>query len=208
MSWLPVIVLAGLALALAVFVLRIPRGAITLLAATLLFGLAGYAWQGSPGMPAAPGIVAPSPPGLDELSVKSRREFYDASSLPSRFLITSDAFARRGDHIRAAAFANSAIRENPRDSEAWTALGNALVEHADGRLTPAALDAFRQGANAAPLDPAPQFFLGFALLREGSLERALLIWEQILQAAPENARWRPAMAERVERLRTVLMSRR
>ncbi len=207
MSWLAVLLLAGAALAAAVLLLRIPRGAITLLAATLLFGLAGYAWQGSPGMPSAPGTVAIPPPGLDELSIKSRRAFYDETSLPSRFLITSDAFARRGDQIRAAAFANSAIRENPRDSEAWTALGNALVEHAEGRLTPAALDAFREGALAAPRDPAPMFFLGFAFLRDGSPERALLIWEQILKAAPENARWRPAMAQRVARLRALMGSR-
>lgn len=206
MIWVPVILLAAAALAVAVLVLRVERGTVTLLAATLLFGLAGYAWQGSPGLPAAPGTVAASPPGLDELYIKSRRAFYDATSLPSRFLITSDAFARRGDQGNAAAFANNAIRENPGDSEAWTALGNALVEHADGHLTPAAVLAFREGARVAPGDPAPPFFLGFAILRDGDPQQALAIWKELLKKAPENAHWRPDLLERVARLEGLLSS--
>ena len=54
MTWLPVIVLAAVTFAIAAFVLRTPKRGWTLIAAVLVFGLAGYALQGSPDLAAAP----------------------------------------------------------------------------------------------------------------------------------------------------------
>lgn len=200
MNWLPVLALAGLAFLAAVGLLRLPRAGYTLLGAALLFGLAGYALQGSPGAPAAPGKPAADPGQTGELLVQARREFFDPAVLPSRFLITSDAYARRGDHLRAAGFAESAVKENPNDPEAWTALGNALAEHAGGQLTPAALYAYGQAERRAPGSPAPGYFLGLALLRSGQPGRTRAIWAELLAEAPADAPWRPALAERLARL--------
>ena len=204
MSWLPVLLLAGTAFLAAAFALKLPRGGYTLLGAALLFGLAGYALQGSPGAPAAPGKASIDDEGTSLLMVEARREFFDPDVLPSRHLVTSDAFARRGNPEQATGFARSAVAENPRDAEAWTALGNALVDHADGRLTPAALYAYGQAQRAAPDSPAPGFFLGFALLRAGQPDRARALWAELVAKAPADAPWRPAMAERLARLDAVL----
>lgn len=200
MSWLPVIALAGLAFLAAVVLLRLPKAGYTLLGAALLFGLAGYALQGSPDAPAAPGRSAASAGQTGELLVQARREFFDSPVLPSRFLITSDAYARRGDQLRAADFAKSAVQENPNDVEAWTALGNALAEHAGGQLTPAAIHAYDQAERRAPGSPAPGYFLGLAMLRGGQPERTRAIWAELLASAPVDAAWRPALAERLARL--------
>lgn len=204
MSWLPILALAALAFVAAVFLLRLPKAGYTLLGATLLFGLAGYALQGSPGAPAAPGQTAADGQQNGELLVQARREFFDPARLPSRFLITSDAYARRGDYERAAAFAESAVEENPNDAEAWTALGNALAEHAGGQLTPAAIYAYGQAERRAPSSPAPGYFLGLALLRSGQPERTRAIWAELLAAAPADAPWRPVLAERLARLEALM----
>lgn len=200
MSWLPILALAAIAYLAAVYALRLPRSGFTLLGAALLFGLAGYALQGRPGEPSAPGRARVDPGSTGELLVSARREFFGQDRLPSRFLITSDAFARRGDHARAAAFARSAVEESPGDVEAWTALGNALTEHAGGQLTPAAIYAYGQAERRAPGSPAPGYFLGLALLRAGQPERTRAIWSELLAAAPADAPWRPVLAERVARL--------
>ncbi len=205
MSWLPVIALAGLAFLAAVVLLRLPKAGYTLLGAALLFGLAGYALQGSPGTPASPGKPAAGNAQTGELMVQARRDFFDSPMLPSRFLITSDAYARRGDHERAAAFAESAVAENPNDVEAWTALGNALAEHAGGQLTPAAIYAYGQAERRNPRSPAPGYFLGLAMLRSGQPERTRAIWAELLAAAPADAPWRPVLAERLARLEAMLM---
>lgn len=204
MSLLPVMALAALAFLTAVVLLRLPRAGYSLLGAALLFGLAGYALQGSPGLPDAPARPITDSRVTGELLVEARREFFDPAILPSRFLITSDAYARRGDYLRAAGFAESAVEENPNDAEAWTALGNALVEHAEGRLTPAALYAYGQAERRAPGSPAPGYFLGLALLRGGEPERTRAIWAELLAAAPADAPWRPVLAERLARLDSVL----
>ena len=192
--------LAGVAFLAAVVLLRLPRAGYTLLAAALLFGLAGYAMQGSPGARAVPGRSGADAGRTGELLVQARREFFDSPMPPSRFLITSDAYARRGDQLRAAAFAESAVEENPNDIEAWTALGNALTEHAGGQLTPAALYAYGEAERRALGSPAPGYFLGLAMLRSGQPERTRAIWSELLASAPADARWRPALAERLARL--------
>lgn len=204
MSWLPILALAALAFVAAVFALRLPKAGYTLVGAALLFGLAGYALQGSPGAPAAPGKPPADVAKTGELMVEARREFFDPAILPSRFLITSDAYARRGDHAGAAGFAKSAVEENPADVEAWTALGNALVEHAGGQLTPAALYAYGQAERRAPGAPAPGYFLGLAMLRGGDADRTRAIWAELLASAPADAPWRPALAERLARLEALM----
>ena len=204
MSWLPILAVAALAFLVAAFVLRLPRSGFTLLGAVLLFGLAGYAIQGSPGKPSAPGKPDSDPAATGELFVAARRAFFDPASLPSRFLITSDAFARRGDQERAAAFAKSAVEENPNDIEAWTALGNALAEHSGGQLTPAALYAYAQAEQRAPDSPAAGYFIGVALLRTGEPDRTRAIWAELLAKAPADAPWRRELAERLARLDTLM----
>lgn len=205
MTWLPILGLAALSFVAAAVLLRLPKAGYTLLGAALLFGLAGYALQGSPGAPAAPGKAAADAEQTGELLIRARREFFDPVIMPSRFLITSDAYARRGDHLRAAAFAESAVAENPGDIEAWTALGNALSEHAGGQLSPAALYAYGQAARRAPMSPAPSYFLGLAMLRSGQPERTRAIWAELLAAAPAEAPWRPVLAERLARLDALML---
>ena len=135
MSWLPIIVLAALVFGLAIVLLKLPRSLWMLFGSALLFGLAGYALQGHPGQAGAAATpVTDNAAQTGELMVEARREFYPAGRLPSRFVVTADAFTRRGQHDQAANFLRNAVAENPNDGEAWVALGNALVEHADGQL--------------------------------------------------------------------------
>ena len=204
MIWLPFVLLAGLAFLIGVFALKLPRGGYTIVGAALVFGLAGYATQGMPGLPDAPGSRSDRDDATGELIVEARREFFDPATLPSRSMITSDAFARRGDYENAAGFARSATQDNPNDIEAWTALGNALVEHAGGQLTPAAIYAYGQAETRAPAQAAPGYFIGLSLLRSGQPQRTREIWAELLAAAPQDAPWRPALAERLGRLENLL----
>ena len=200
MSFVPAIVLAALAFALAAFVLRLPRSAWTLFGAALLFGLTGYALQGSPGQAGAPKAAVDELAATGEGLVEARRQMFDPNQPPSRFVTVADGFARRGQYADAAGILNGAIEENPRDAEAWLALGNALVEHAEGQLTPAALYAYGRAETLAPANPAAPFFLGAALIRGGRLVEARGLWADLLERAPADAEWRPLLAERLARL--------
>ncbi|MBX7456936.1 tetratricopeptide repeat protein [Qipengyuania sp. 1NDH17] len=206
MSWIPVIALAIVSFAAAVFLIGVKKGGWALLGATLLFGLTGYALQGTPGLPAAPGTATEKQAVDGELLVNARREYFSDPQLPSRWIITGDGYARRGNFAQAAGFYRSATEENPRDLEAWLALGIALVEHADGRLTPAALLAFERAQQLDEANGGARYFLGMSWLRSGEAGRTVELWREALANAPEDAEWRESLALRLLRLEALLAS--
>ena len=206
MSWLPVIALAAIAFLAAVLFLKVGRGGWTILAATLLFGLTGYALQGSPDQPATPGVAAQQQAVDGELLVDARREFFDTSEFPARWVVTADSYVRRGDFERAAGFYRNAVDESPQDAEAWLGLGIALVEHAEGNLTPAALHAFERAQALEQTNGGPRYFLGLAWLRAREAERTRELWQEALEAAPEDAPWRESLALRLMRLEAMMQA--
>ena len=205
MSWLIAIALALAAFAVAVLVFRVPRSGWTTLAAALALGLAGYALQASPGLPGAPSLQV-AEQGDAAWALVEERQSMIASENRSRNknLIVADAFARRGRYVDAAQILRGAIAENPRDAEAWLALGNALVEHTGGALTEPALLAYRRAAEFDPDGIGPGYFLGLALIRQGRLGEASALWRATLESAAPDAAGRDVLALRLERLDMLL----
>jgi cytochrome c-type biogenesis protein CcmH len=200
MSYLPIIALAAVAFLVAALALRLPRGAWSLVAATLLFGLAGYAVKGSPGQAGAPKATNGRAGGDEGAAlVASRRALYGPAP-PNSYVTMSDGFARRGRFADAAALLRQGVTQNPRDAEAWLALANALVEHADGEITPAAVFAYERAQSAEPANPGPALFLGVALIRTGRMQQARALWADVIARAPADAPWRAGMQERLDRL--------
>ena len=205
MSWIAAIALAALAFAVAALALRLPRRGWTALAAALALGLAGYATQASPGLPAAPKTARVDTGEAGWEMVKAREEMIGIEGRsPSNFTIMADGQARAGRYADAIAFYEGAVAENAKDVDAWIGLANALVEHADGTLSPAALYAYRQAAIAQPGGTAPGYFLGLALIRQGALVEARDIWATTLANADDGAQGREALAERLGRLDELL----
>ena len=204
MTLLPIIGLALITFVIAVAVLRLPKSGWAGFGAALLFGLAGYALEGNPGYAGAPKEPVPVTSEVNFAMIESRREFFDPNSVPSRFLTVSDAFARKGQFADAANMLSNALQENPKDTEAWVALGNALIEHADGSLTPAALYAYTQAEKLDPKNAAAGYFLGIGLLRSGRPEETRAVWADLVAKAPEDAPWKAPLAERLERLEALL----
>ena len=204
MSWLPILLLGLAAFALAAGALKLPRATWSLFGAALLFGLAGYALQGSPGYSSAPA----APPAADVANgaamVEARRQFYDDGLAPGRTVTLADAFARRGQYQEAVGFYRNGLTDAPDDPELWVALGNALVEHTGGAMTPAALEAFERGAGAARDDPAPPYFQGIAALRTGDFIRAREFWAAARDKAPAGSGVRSDIEARLARLDALL----
>ncbi|TAD77586.1 MAG: tetratricopeptide repeat protein [Sphingomonadales bacterium] len=199
-GWLAVLALAGAAFALAVLLLKLPRDGMTLFAAVLVFGLTGYAWQGSPGQPSAPKVAASAAGGQGEAMVTGRSALFSRTLPPPDYLVTSDAFARRGQFADAAALLQKGLKDNPRDLESWLALGLALVGHADGFVTPAAVQAFGRARAIDPAHPGAEYFLGFAYLQSGEIVAARNVWAGLVERSPADAPWREGLEAEVARL--------
>ena len=204
MSWI-VILLLGLATFLvAAFLLRLPKSGWAMFGSALLFGLAGYTLQGSPDLAAAPKANIPVIDRDNFAMIEARREFFDPESVPSRFVTVADGFARQGQYDDAANMLGNAVSENPRDVEAWVALGNSLIEHSEGISTPAALYAYARAERLEPENPASAYFLGIAYLRSGRPDRTRALWMDLLASAPQDAPWREGLQARIERLDQLL----
>lgn len=196
-GWLIVILLAtGLLAALWRFA-KFDRVALQLVASALLLAMAGYAWQGRPGLAGKP---AP-PPGSQRLGnslfAELRGDLLGRFDTGARWLTIADSYHRSGKTVQAVGVIRAGIRAHPRDPELWTGLGNALMIHAGGRLSPAAEFAFTTAIRLSPRHPGPRFFYGLALAQGGDLDRTERIWRGVLETAPDDAPWRPMVEQKL-----------
>lgn len=199
-GWMAVGALALAAFALAVLLLRLPREGFALFGAALIFGLAGYAWQGAPGQPSSPKTETAEASTQGEAMVEGRAALFDRTQPPPDYLLTSDAFARRGKFDDAAGLLRRGLEENPDHLEGWLALGLALVGHADGFVTPAAVQAFGRARMIDPEHPGAEYFLGFAYLQSGEIRAARTVWAGLVDRSPPDAPWREGLEAEVARL--------
>ncbi|AOL94532.1 tetratricopeptide repeat protein [Porphyrobacter sp. LM 6] len=199
-GWMAIAALALAAFAAAVLVLRLPREGFGIFGAALVFGLAGYAWQGSPGQPSAPKSETAIADNQGEAMVEGRAALFAGTQPPSAYQLTSDAFARRGRFADAAAILQKGLRDNPQDQQGWLALGLALVGHADGIVTPAAVEAFGRAQAIDPAHPGAEYFLGYAYLQSGEIRAARNVWAGLLERSPPEAPWVEGLSAEVARL--------
>jgi len=199
-GWLAVGALALAAFALAVLLLKLPREGMTLFGAVLVLGLAGYAWQGAPGQPSAPKAQVAEAGAQGAAMVEGRAALFDRTLPPPSYLVTSDAFARQGQFSDAAAMLQKGLKDNPDDLESWLALSLALVGHADGFVTPAALQAFGRARAVDPAHPGADYYLGMAYLQSGEIVAARNVWAGLAKRSPPDAPWREGLDAEVARL--------
>lgn len=202
MTWLWIALMALTVVLVGVFVLRVPKNAITALSAAIAVGLAGYSWQGEPTKPRSLPVTSEIEEELGNQVVTLRRQILaedDWSSNRNR-MITADAFARMGRFKDASEAYGIIVREDPKDAEAWLALGNALVNHADGVITPPAVRAFRMSEELDPDTPGVPFFIGLALIQQGDFLQARGAWAGALERMPEGSEAHGLLSQRLERL--------
>jgi cytochrome c-type biogenesis protein CcmH/NrfG len=200
MGWLPIILMA---IALFVALWRFAgfdRVTLQLLGSALLIAMAGYAWQGRPGLAGKP----VPPPARQKISdsafAGARREMLGHFDTASRWLTIADSYHRSGDTQSAVGIIRAGIRAHPRDPDLWVGLGNALIIHSNGLMTPAAELAFQRAARFGPDAAGPSFFYGLALAQGGRFAEAERVWRGLLARAPTDASWRPMLEARVAAL--------
>ncbi|WP_242122650.1 cytochrome C biosynthesis protein [Sphingobium sp. Sx8-8] len=206
-GWIIAAGLAILAMGGLVVIGRLPRQAYEIAAAALLLGLAGYAWQGRPGLAGSPrrSLENGNVP-FDEKLAEQRRGLAERYGKAGQWLMLSDGLGRQGKTKEAANVLLSGLRETPDDPNLWLGFGNALVAHAGGVLSPAADFAYRRAMAIDPVGPAPRYFYGLALARAGQLKEARAIWEPLAASAPEGSEVKKELELNIARIDAMLGS--
>ena len=201
MTWFFAFALAVIAFIVAIVALKMPRSGWEPLGAALLLGIAGYGLQASPGLGGAPKEPAQTIADDPAAMVNGRADLSEKGIPPSnRWVVIADGMARNGQYANAASVLLGAVEEDPDNGEAWLAMANALVAHADGQLTPASLYAFRNATDADPDNPGGPFFLGLALAQSGRFDEAKALWSELLERSAEDAPWREDLENRLKSL--------
>ncbi|MBC2664856.1 tetratricopeptide repeat protein [Novosphingobium flavum] len=200
MTWVAVIALALVIFAVIAFVFRVPRVTWEVVGAALLLGLAGYALQGSPGARSAPKAPAEQVSGGSAEDIAARQKLADGAGMGDKNLIIADALARHGQFADAAAVLRIATDKDPKNGEAWLTMANALVGHAEGTISPAAIYAYGRASEASPDSAGPPFFLGLALIRSGRFDEGRKLWADLLARSPKEAPWRGDLEKRLGEL--------
>lgn len=177
---------------------RLSGPTLQLTAAALLLGVAGYAWQGSPslaGHPAAPNTDVMLP---DTAFATERAKLMGRFGSEAQWLDFADALHRAGLDQEAVIAIKSGLAKFPNSADLWVGLGNALVTHGGGMMSPSAEFAFNRAARIAPDHPGPPFFMGLAYAQTGQIDKAEAIWRALLAKTPPNAPWRTDLEQRLE----------
>lgn len=201
MGWIVMLVLALLVAAGLWRWARGDMGLVQFLGAALLLALAGYAWQGRPGFAGAPKAPpAPTQPLPDSAFAEMRPDLMGQFNNAAHWLSLAESYQRTGNTREGVEIIQNALRRTPNNPDLWVGLGNALVQHADGLMTPAAELAFDRALQIAPDHPGPRFFYGIALAQGGRFDEAEQVWRELLASAPPSANWRGAIQEQLDAL--------
>lgn len=205
-GWIAVLVLAVVAGGAMMFFVRQQRPLWSAVAAALVLGLAGYAWQGSPALEAAPAYAAPAKREAAEALLAMRADMDANYGVAKQWLIMSDSYARDGNYRYAASFLQAGLRKHPRNGDLWAGLGLVLMLAGDGQMSPPAKMAFEKARLFAPLNRAPDYFAGLIELFEGRPAQTLAIWQKLVDGAPDKAIWKPKLESQVNGLKNMLQS--
>jgi len=189
---------------------RLDRTGLQLVAAALLFALAGYAWQGRPDLPGSPTRAAEQRQVPETAFATLRHDLIGRFDASDQWLTLSESYMREGNTEGAAQILESAIRAHPQNAILWIGYANALTVHAGGMVTPAAELAFRRAAGLAPAHPAPRFFYGLALAQGGRLDEGEAMWRSLLASSAPSAQWRELIERQImliERARAMAAQR-
>lgn len=204
-GWFLAFGLAAIAFVSLLLIGRIPRSTREISAAALLLGLAGYAWQGNPGLAGAPRIAKEAAgEKFDENLAERRRGLAERFGPAAQWMMLSDGLARQGKTKEAANVLLSGLRATPDDANLWLGLGNALIAHADGVVSPGAEFAYRRALALDPEGPAPRYFYGLALVRNGQLQGARDLWKPLADSAPPGSQVKAELDASIARIDAML----
>jgi len=185
------------------------RRALIVAALTALVATGVYAVRGRPDLAStAPQVAAEvaavtgTAPATDSavnamLGQLEARAAQTPGDAPLWQTLGSAYFAQQRFADAATAYARAAALR-PKDAAPVSAQGEALTQAANGVVTPEAAKAFQAALALDPNDPRARYFTALARDQAGDHQGAIDAWVALLNGAPADAPWAPALRRFVE----------
>ena len=187
----------------------LPWVAIAIAGVVALAATGLYAIMGRPDLPAAHNIAA-NPQAANEsghpiadvstmiaqLEAKLRANPNDSEG----WRMMGWSYAAVGRYGDAAEAYRRAAALNPKNADYPSAEGDALVNAAQGEVTPDALTAFEAALKLDPTDPRARYYMALHEDQIGKHDQAMADWIALLKSAPPGAEWARQVRDVVERV--------
>lgn len=205
-GWITALALAALVAAGLLLFTQARRRLWPLILASVVLGLAGYAWQGEASHPGAPAKPIKAERQAAEALIAMRADMDVGNGVSKQYLTLADSYARGGDYRGAAAFIESGLNKYPQDGDLWAAMGLVLFLEGDAKMSPPAEMAFANARKYRPLNRAPDYFKGLVALFDGRPAETVAIWQGLVDNAPNKAIWKPKLESQLGGLKSMLQS--
>jgi cytochrome c-type biogenesis protein CcmH len=151
--------------------------------------------------------IPETPPGnVDELIANLEARLADNPDDAEGLRMLAWSYFNTGRYRVAAETYGKAVALDASDPDVLSAYAEARIRAAGGLVDARSVALCRQALALNPDDPRAGFFIGMAEEQAGNPQKALEIWQAILDKAPAGADWAPGLAQRVEELRARLGS--
>jgi len=179
-----------------------PLAAAALAVAVAMGSLAVYTATGTPGMPGQPLASR----DLDQIREEREQRARQLADLEERarddppasaefWFALGQLRAQLVGPTEAVEAFRLGLARNPDDVLLMAALGEVLVERAEGTVTPAAKELFTAVLERAPAQPQALFYTGMAAAQAGDDQTALDRWGRLLESGPSDAPWRASVEQ-------------
>jgi len=195
-GWLVFAALAAVVLLVLWRLARLAQPTLMLSAGALAIAGGGYAWQGNPSLPSAPATALDQSAAFDAAGAQAH-PMKPAFNRTEMVLNTAQAMIRAHNSAGAVALLQGEMHGFEGNADLWIGLGNALVAHGDGLISPAALFAFDKAAALAPEQPLPPMMHAMALAQAGRMAESAAALEQLLARTPQDAPYRADLVARL-----------
>ena len=181
---------------------RAPLIAVAAAGAAPLLALAVYLALGSPELPSHRFMAAHVEHGQDdaELVAKLEAKLKEHPEDAKGWVLLARSYEAMGRADDAVKAWREALKRTPNPAELASPFGEALVQAADGTVTPEAETQFNQALAADPLDPRARYYLGLAKAQAGESRAALQTWTDLLAVSPPDAPWLPVVHKEIARV--------
>jgi cytochrome c-type biogenesis protein CcmH len=181
---------------------RAPRLVLAAAAAAPLLAVAIYLGLGSPGLPSHVFMAAHVQRGEQdaELVAKLEARLKEHPDEVEGWVLLARSYRTLGRADDAVRAWREAIKRAANPIEYASLFGEALVQAADGTVTPEAQSRFAAALTADPADPRARYYLGLAQAQAGESRAALQAWVDLVAISPPDAPWLPLVREGISRV--------
>ncbi len=177
---------------------------VTALLGVPVVALSTYLALGRPDLPGLPRAermdMAVERSDMDAMVAQVEAHLADNPSDAQGWLVLAPAYRGMGRYGDAAEAFTRAIEIAPPTADLLSDLGEVLVLAEDGLVGERARDAFQQALALDAENVKALFYRGVAERQNGEHERALATWRSMLEHAPADAEWRPAVERQMASL--------